>query len=84
MNVRDLRLEFLAKLHFARFDSPRAVADLIAGQLSVCCSSQKSLKNKEGTVQDRDRVCSAGFPPGNVRGQRGVAVETVVPWPHST
>jgi PadR family transcriptional regulator AphA len=43
-NVRDIRLEFLAKLYFARFDSPRAVADLIADQLSVCRSNAERLK----------------------------------------
>lgn len=43
-NVRDIRLEFLAKLYFAGFDSPKAVADLIADQLSVCRSNQKRLK----------------------------------------
>lgn len=47
MNVRDIRLEFLTKLHFARFDSPTAVADLVTNQLSVCRSSQKRLKREE-------------------------------------
>ncbi len=46
VNVRDIRLEFLAKFHFARFDSPEAVADLIAKQLTICRSSPKRLKNK--------------------------------------
>ena len=44
-NVRDIRLEFLTKLHFARFDSPTAVEDLIANQLSVCHSTEKRLTN---------------------------------------
>lgn len=44
MNVREIRLEFLAKLYFTRFDFPTAVADLIADQLSVCRSSQKRLR----------------------------------------
>jgi PadR family transcriptional regulator AphA len=61
MNVRDLRLEFLAKLHFARFDSPRAVADLIAGQLSVCCSSQKSLKNKKALCKTEIESAALDF-----------------------
>ncbi len=43
MNVRDIRLEFLTKLHFARLDSPTAVEDLIANQLSVCRSNEKRL-----------------------------------------
>jgi PadR family transcriptional regulator, regulatory protein AphA len=36
INVRDMRLEFLAKLHFAQVYSPAAVTDLIDDQLSVC------------------------------------------------
>jgi PadR family transcriptional regulator, regulatory protein AphA len=43
MNVRDIRLEFLAKLHFARFDSPAAVEDLISAQLLVCRANSKRL-----------------------------------------
>jgi PadR family transcriptional regulator, regulatory protein AphA len=47
MNVRDIRLEFLAKLHFTTFDSATAVADLITSQLAVCRSSQQRLiKNR--------------------------------------
>jgi PadR family transcriptional regulator AphA len=43
MNVRDVRLEFLAKLYFNRFDSAAAVAELIARQLSVCRTTQQRL-----------------------------------------
>jgi DNA-binding PadR family transcriptional regulator len=56
MNARDLRLEFLAKYHFAGFDSPTAVADLIAKQLSVCRSGLKRLKSNRalcGTETER-------------------------------
>lgn len=45
-NVRDIRLEFLAKLHFARQDSPSVVADLIADQLGVCLANEKVLRDK--------------------------------------
>jgi DNA-binding PadR family transcriptional regulator len=45
MSLRDIRLEFLAKLHFARFDSQTALVDLIANQLSVCRSNIKRLTN---------------------------------------
>jgi PadR family transcriptional regulator, regulatory protein AphA len=44
-NVRDIRLDFLAKLYFSRFDSPTALVDLIANQLSVCRSNIKRLTN---------------------------------------
>ncbi len=49
-NMRDIRLEFLAKLHFARLDSSSAVADLIADQLAVCLGSEKR-------IRDRRRLC---------------------------
>ena len=58
MNVRDIRLEFLAKLHFARFDSPTAVADLVANQLSVCRSGQKRLQ-KNRALCKTDTECAA-------------------------
>lgn len=45
-NIRDIRLEFLAKLHFARQDSPSVLADLIADQLGVCLANEKSLRDK--------------------------------------
>lgn len=58
MNVRDIRLEFLAKLHFTRFESPTAVADLIANQLSVCRNSQKRLR-KSRALCKTDTECAA-------------------------
>ncbi|MGO9123209.1 MAG: PadR family transcriptional regulator [Desulfomonilaceae bacterium] len=61
MDVRDLRLEFLAKLHFARFDSPRAVTDLVAGQLSVCCSRQKRLKNNRALCKTETEYAAVDF-----------------------
>jgi DNA-binding PadR family transcriptional regulator len=45
MNVRDIRLEFLARLYFSGIDSPTALVDLIANQLSVCRSDVKRLRN---------------------------------------
>ncbi|MFH1116001.1 MAG: PadR family transcriptional regulator [Pseudomonadota bacterium] len=44
MNVRDIRLEFLTKLHFARLDSFSTLEDLIANQLNVCRSGRRRLK----------------------------------------
>jgi len=47
MNVRDIRLEFLTKLHFAELDAPTGKADLIANQLSIWRAGRKRLeKNK--------------------------------------
>ncbi len=45
-NVRNVRLEFLAKLHFARRESASALNDLIAEQLSVCSSTEERLEAK--------------------------------------
>ena len=45
MNVRDIRLEFLTKLHFARCYSSTAAENLIANQLSVCQRNEKRLTN---------------------------------------
>ncbi len=44
-SVRDIRLEFLAKLYFSRFDSPTALDDLVSNQLTVCRSNMKRLSN---------------------------------------
>lgn len=46
-NVRDIRLEFLAKLHFARLASPSLVADLISDQLAICLRNEKRLRDKK-------------------------------------
>jgi DNA-binding PadR family transcriptional regulator len=35
-HARDMRLDFLAKLYFARLAGPAAVADLVAAQRDVC------------------------------------------------
>lgn len=56
-NVRDIRLEFLAKLYFAKFDSPSAVVDLVSNQLSACRSNIKRLThNMRLTRTDTERV----------------------------
>ena len=49
-HVRDMRLEFLAKLYFSLLDSPTAATDLIGDQLGVCLRNEKRLREKR-------RVC---------------------------
>ncbi len=44
--VRHMRLEFLAKLHFAALESPSVAADLVAEQLAHCLGREKALKKK--------------------------------------
>jgi len=44
-NVRDIRLEFLTKLHFAGFDSPEAMENLVSEQLLVCRRSAERLED---------------------------------------
>jgi DNA-binding PadR family transcriptional regulator len=61
MNVRDIRLEFLAKLHFTRFDSATAVADLIASQLSVCRSSQRRLRKNRALCRTETECVALDF-----------------------
>jgi DNA-binding PadR family transcriptional regulator len=57
MNVRDLRLEFLTKLHFAQSLSPTALEDFIAGQLSVCHSDERHLmKSRRLCKTDMERA----------------------------
>lgn len=46
-NVRDIRLAFLAKLYFAKHESPTAAANLIADQLSVCRGFEKHLTDSK-------------------------------------
>lgn len=46
-NVRNIRLEFLAKLHFARRESVSALDDLIEEQLSVCRLNEERLEEKK-------------------------------------
>jgi PadR family transcriptional regulator, regulatory protein AphA len=56
-NVRDIRLEFLAKLHFAKFDSPTALVDLVSNQLSVCRSDTRRLtKDRRLCKNDTERA----------------------------
>ncbi len=55
-HVRDIRVEFLAKLHFSLLDSPSAAADLIGDQLGVCLRNEKRLREKMrlcGTVTEK-------------------------------
>jgi len=61
MNVRDIRLEFLAKLHFARFDSPTAVADLIANQVTVCRGNENRLRNSLRNSKSDEERAALGF-----------------------
>jgi DNA-binding PadR family transcriptional regulator len=72
MNVRDIRLEFLAKLHFTRFDSTTAVANLIASQLSVCRSSQQRLRKNRALCRTGTECAALDF--------RMAMLEATVAW----
>jgi len=61
MNMRDLRLEFLAKLHFARFDSYTALEDLIANQLTVCRSNREKLKKSRASCKTETEAVALDF-----------------------
>jgi PadR family transcriptional regulator AphA len=61
MNVRDIRLEFLTKLHFAKFDSPTAVTDLVANQLSVCRSNQRRMRRQKSLCKTETESAAMEF-----------------------
>ena len=71
-NARDIRLEFLAKLHFARLDSPSAVADLIADQLRVCLGNEKRLRERRRFCKSATERAALDF--------RLAMVEATVAW----
>lgn len=71
-NVRDIRLEFLAKLYFARYDSPQAVANLIANQLSVCRGFEKRLRDSRRACENDTEHATLDF--------RLAMVEATVSW----
>lgn len=50
-NVRDIRLEFLAKLHFAKLESPEAVAKLLEAQLAVFRSNATRMVEQRKTCK---------------------------------
>lgn len=71
-NVRNIRLEFLAKLYFARKDSPAAVASLISEQLSTCRGFEKRLKEGRRACKSDTEHATLDF--------RLAMVEATVAW----
>jgi PadR family transcriptional regulator, regulatory protein AphA len=67
-NVRDIRLEFLAKLHFARLASPPLVADLISDQLAVCLRNEKRLRDKRRLCKTATERATLDFRLAMVEG----------------
>jgi PadR family transcriptional regulator AphA len=56
-NVRDIRMEFFAKLYFARLESHEVAAKLIDDQLKVCRESTKrQLARKEASNVEAERA----------------------------
>lgn len=55
--IRDIRLEFLAKLFFMRELEPTGIGELIAKQVKVCQGHIRSLRQKEHVCPDEfDRL----------------------------
>jgi hypothetical protein len=48
-NVRDIRMEFFAKLYFARLESPEVATKLIDDQLKVCRKTAKRMMTRKET-----------------------------------
>lgn len=61
LNVRDFRLEFLAKLHFTGFDSDAAMAELIDRQLLVCRKNQERLGKEKTRCTTRTDSAALDF-----------------------
>lgn len=56
-NVRDIRMEFFAKLYFARLESYEVAAKLVDGQLKVCRENAKrQLARKEASTVEAERA----------------------------
>ncbi len=56
-NVRDIRMEFFAKLYFARLESHEVAAKLIDDQLKVCRESAKrQMARKEASNVEAERA----------------------------
>ena len=71
-NIRGIRLEFLAKLHFARLHAPTRVADLISDQLGVCLRNEKRLRDKRRSCKSATERAAIDF--------RLTMVEATVAW----
>lgn len=72
LNVRHMRLEFLAKLHFARLHSPTALGDLIDKQLSVCRNNARYLQDKKQRCKTQTELEALDF--------RLAMVEAIAAW----
>ena len=56
-NVRDIRMEFFAKLYFARLESHEVAAKLIDDQLKVCRENAKrQMARKEASNVEAERA----------------------------
>ena len=71
-NVRDFRLEFPTKFHFARARSPAVARELIENQVRVCQSKRLEL--------DKARACSASEVERHVVAYRIGIVDATVKW----
>lgn len=63
-NVRDIRMEFFAKLYFARLESPEVAARLIDDQLKVCRENAKRqmVRKEASNVEAEHAVWTIGWP----------------------
>jgi len=55
-HVRDLRVEFFAKLYFLRRVAPKGVARLVSGQREMLQTMQDGLETRDGVATDDDRL----------------------------
>lgn len=71
-HVRDMRLEFPAKLWFARQDDPLDARELIENQLAVCRAKAEVLTRLGQSCRTEIEALSAGF--------KLIAVEAAISW----
>lgn len=60
-NMRNIRLEFLAKFFFCGVESPTALRDLISRQLSVCRRVIKRIQNSRGSCGNELEQAAVDF-----------------------
>jgi DNA-binding PadR family transcriptional regulator len=82
-NVRDIRLEFLAKLYFSKFDSPTALADLVSNQLTVCRSNMRRLTNSRRLCKTYTERAALDYRLAMLKAVEAWLHSLCVPQPHN-
>jgi DNA-binding PadR family transcriptional regulator len=79
-HTREIRLEFLVKLYFARLSDERLASELIAGQLDSCRRWQASLAEQKAASESSDAPESDREFTQTVLGLRIAQTNAAVAW----